>query len=163
MTLIQATIERTGGVKGRSVSALVFAVDSESISLPISGGATDGWFKDAAGVEHSMLAQAVLSNLRAFHAADGLADGTKFVVPDLKTFYTFSVVDGGVIPGGFGKATTLTTDSSLEQRQALALSLDADNRTIRLCATSETSGNGKGARQAKALLDWASTLDADED
>lgn len=156
--LIEVTIERTGGVKGRSVSAMVFVAGGESVSLPLAGGATDGAFTDAAGEQHSMLAAAVLANLRSFHADSPFDDGTKFTVPDLRTFYTYSVADGVVIPGGWGKATTLTADATIEQRQALAQVIDADARTSRLCATPKNGGTGKGAKQAKAVAGLLSLL-----
>ena len=157
--LIEVSIVRAGGQKGRSVSAMEFQYAGSTVSLPLSGGAVDGSFADAAGDQHSMLASAILANLRAFHADTPLDEGTKFVVPDLKTFYTYSVQDEAVIPGGWGKATTLTTDASIEQKQAYAMTIDADARTIRLCATPKSgTGAGKGAKQAKALLGAFSLL-----
>ncbi len=146
-SIVSIVIERTGGAKGRSVSAMVLAVagvECERLSLTLDSEAN--LYVAADGSTHTRLASAVLSNLRV---AESVEPSQYFQLADMKETYQYSTDEEGTVrAGGWGKETTLSTWNA-EQLAQNARLCAADARTVALCKVAGGASTGKGARLAK--------------
>ncbi len=146
-SIVSIVIERTGGSKGRSVSAMVLAVggiERERQHLTLDGEAN--LYVASDGSTHTRLASAVLANLRV---ADTTEPSQYFQLADMKETYQYSTDEDGMVrAGGWGKETALSTWNSEQLAQNTRL-LAADARTVALCKVAGGASTGKGARLAK--------------
>lgn len=146
-SIVSIVVERKGGAKGRSVSALVLSragVVIERLALALDPEAN--LYVAGDGSTHTRLASATLAALRG---AESLEPSEYLQLADLKETYQYSTdEDGNVRAGGWGKETTLSTWNA-EQSAHNARLLATDARTVALCKATGGASTGKGARLAK--------------